>query len=322
MKNTELKISVVTPSFNQAQFIERTIQSVLRQNYPHLDYIIMDGGSTDGTLALLKKYEADLQWLSEPDGGQAEAINKGFKRATGDIICWLNADDEFALGALPTVAAYFEQHPAAQFVYGEAETIDEKDKIYGRRGNVKATNFAELAAVGDFIVQPAAFWRSSLLAEVGLLDESLRYCLDYEYWLRISQHYPLHYLNIPLARERFHHQAKTTQATLKRIEEIEAVARRYHNPGIPQRFRSEQTAVYFVETLRQIRAANWTKASHFARLTWQRFPPDLRFFPHLLALLLGSKGVTRMRLYYDLIRTRSRRVASKSIGQSLFNTIL
>ena len=304
MKDTDLKISVITPSFNQAQFIESTIQSVLQQNYPQLDYIIIDGGSTDGTLAILKKYERVLQWVSEADGGQAEAINKGFKRATGDIICWLNADDEFTPGALQTVSTYFRQHPEAQFVYGDAETIDEKGKVYGRRGNVKATTFAELAAVGDFIVQPAAFWRSSVQVEVGLLDESLRYCLDYEYWLRISQKYQLHYLNVPLARERFHHQAKTTQATLRRIEEIEAVARRYNHPGIPRRFQSEQAAVYLVETLRQLRATNWSRAAHFGRLTLQRFPPDLRYFPHLLALLMGSRGVTWMRLYYDLIRTR------------------
>src|SRR5262245_57011017 len=144
-KTDQLKISVVTPSFNQAQFIESTLQSVLNQHYPRLEYIVIDGGSTDGTLAILKKYEADLQWLSEPDHGQAEAINKGFKKASGDIICWLNADDEFMPGALSTVAAYFQTHAEAQFVYGDAETIDDKGRTYGRRGNVKATDFAELA---------------------------------------------------------------------------------------------------------------------------------------------------------------------------------
>jgi glycosyltransferase involved in cell wall biosynthesis len=299
-----LKISVITPSFNQAQFIERTIQSVLNQDYPSLEYFVIDGGSTDGTLEILKKYQSHLTWISEIDQGQAEAINKGFKKATGDIVCWLNADDELIPGALHTVATYFSQHPEAMFLYGDAETIDETGRSYGRRGNVKPTNFEDLVSQGDFIVQPAAFWRTELLAQVGLLDETLRYCLDYEFWLRVSQKYPLHYLPVPLARERFHHQAKTTQATLSRIEEIEAVVRRYGASDIPHRFRAERTAVYFAETLRQLRLANWSKAAYFWKITFNRFSPSLRILAHLLAIYWGPKGVTQMRLHYDLLRSK------------------
>jgi glycosyltransferase involved in cell wall biosynthesis len=299
-----LKISVVTPSFNQVQFIECTIQSVLNQNYPNLEYMVIDGGSTDGTLDLLKKYQSHLTWLSEADRGQAEAINKGFKKATGDIVCWLNADDELMPGALLTVATYFSQHPDTVLIYGDAETIDETGRSYGRRGNVKPTCFDDLVNEGDFIVQPAAFWRAELLNQVGLLDESLRYCLDYEYWLRIAQKYPLHYLAGPLARERFHHQAKTTQATLSRIEEIEAVARRYGASAIPRRFRAERTAVYFAETLRQLRLANWSKAAYFWKITFNQFSPSLRILAHLLAIYWGPKGVTQMRLHYDFLRNK------------------
>ncbi len=301
-----LKISVVTPALNQEQFIERTIQSVLTQNYPLLEYLIIDGGSIDGTLDILKRYEAELTWISEADRGQAEAINKGFKKASGDIVCWLNADDELMPRALPVVAAYFGQHPEAMLVYGEAEAIDEAGRSYGRRGNVKPTNFDDLVSQGDFIVQPATFWRASLLAEVGLLDETLRYCLDYDYWLRVAQKYSLHYLAVPLARERFHTHAKTTQATLRRIQEIEAVARRYGNPKIPRRFRAEQTAVYLAEALRQARAAHWSEATHFGKLTFSSFSPSWRLLPHLLALSFGSKSVTWMRLRYDLFRSKLR----------------
>jgi glycosyltransferase involved in cell wall biosynthesis len=308
--NRYLTISVITPSFNQAPFIERTIQSVLSQDYPGLDYFVIDGGSTDGTLQILKQYEDRLGWVSEPDRGQAEAINKGFRRATGEIICWLNADDEFMPGALQTVAAYFEQQPEAQFIYGDAEAIDQAGRAYGRRGNVKATTHQELANQGDFIVQPAAFWRRALLAEVGFLDESLRYCLDYEYWLRVSQKYPLHYLAVPLARERFHAQAKTTQATLRRIHEIEAVARRYGNPDIPRRFRAERSAVYLAETIRQMRSGCWPEAARFWRLMLKGFSPSLQVFPHLLALSLGPGGVARMRLHYDLLRSKLSRGSS------------
>jgi glycosyltransferase involved in cell wall biosynthesis len=301
-----LKISVVTPSFNQAQFIERTIQSVLNQNYPQLEYIVVDGGSTDGTLDVLTTYQSHLRWISEADRGQAEAINKGFKKASGQIVCWLNADDEYVPDTFSQVANYFSRHPEARFLYGDAETVDETGRAYGRRGNVRPANFQDLASQGDFIVQPAAFWRADLLNEVGLLDETLRYCLDYEYWLRVSQKYPLHYLPVTLARERFHAQAKTTQATLRRIQEIEAVARRYGNPQIPRRFQAEQTAVYLAETVRQARLAQWSEAKQFGQLTLRSFSPSFRLVPHLLALSLGPKGVTWMRLHYDLFRSKLR----------------
>lgn len=293
------KISVITPSFNQAHFIERTIQSVLSQNYLCLEYIVIDGASTDNTLKLLGKYQTQLTWISEPDRGQTEAINKGLKLATGDIVCWLNADDEFMPGALHWVAAYFSQHPEAMLVYGQAEAIDETGRFYGYRGNIRPTNHEELVTLGDFIVQPAAFWRAKLLAEVGLLDESLTYCMDYEYWLRVSCKYPLLHVPIPLARERFHSSAKTTQATLERIQEIESVARRYGSSGIPSRFRAERTAIYFSETLRQLRLGHWSEVKHFWRFTISQFSPSLRILFHLLALSLGPKSVTKMRLYYD-----------------------
>lgn len=301
-----LKISVITPSFNQAQFIERTIQSVLNQNYPQLEYIVVDGGSTDGTLDILTNYQTRLIWISEADRGQAEAINKGFKRATGEIVCWLNADDEFMPDTLLQVANFFSRRPDAKFLYGDAEAVDEAGRAYGRRGNVKPANFRDLVSQGDFIVQPAAFWRAELLGEIGLLDETLRYCLDYEFWLRVSQKHHLHYVPMTLARERFHAQAKTTQATLRRIQEIETVAQRYGNPQIPRRFQAEQTAVYLAETLRQVRSAHWSKAKHFGRLTLRSFSPSLQILPHLLALSLGPTGVTWMRLHYDLLRSKLR----------------
>jgi glycosyltransferase involved in cell wall biosynthesis len=302
--SSHLKISVITPSLNQGAFIERAIRSVVSQSYPELEYFVIDGGSTDGTQQILKNYECHLDWVSEPDRGQAEAINKGFRKATGEVLCWLNADDELMPGALHAVAAYFEHHPEAQFVYGDAEAIDQAGRPYGRRGNVKATTHLELVYQGDFIVQPAAFWRRTLMREVGILDESLRYCLDYEYWLRISKKYQLHYLPIPLARERFHAEAKTVQVDLRRIQEIETVTRQFGNPDIPRRFRAERSAVYLAETIRQLRSGCWAEAGRFGRLTFRCFSPSLQFFPHLLALFLGPRGVAWMRLIYNLLRNK------------------
>lgn len=299
-----LKISVITPSFNQAQFIERTIQSVLSQNYPNLEYWIIDGQSQDNTLEILYRYRTHLHWISEPDKGQAEAINKGFRRANGDIVCWINADDEYMPGALHKVATFFNQHPDAMFLYGDAQTIDHRSRSYGRRGNVRPATFEDLVFKGDFIVQPAAFWRRQLLDQVGLLDESFKYCLDYEFWLRISQRYPLHYLPTFLARERFHDQAKTTQATLERIHEIETVAHRYGNKDLPSRFKAERAAAYVYQMLYYCLRANWRQVTYFWTLAVCHFSLSPRFVPHLIALIFGSKVITQMRLYYDLVRLK------------------
>lgn len=302
MTNPNLTFSLVTPSLNQGQFIERAIESVLAQNYPRLEYIIIDGGSTDGTVAILGRYEGRLTWLSEADQGQAHAINKGFQRVAGDIVGWLNADDELTPGALAAVADFFSRCPEARLVYGEALTIDAWGRSYGRRGNVKPTNFTELAMEGDFIVQPAAFWRATLLAEVGYLDESLHYCLDYEYWLRVAQKYPLHYLPIPLARERIHAGAKSSQVNRRRLEELEQVARRYGQPTLARDFQAERTALQLGERLARI----------FRRRAVEETPPQpvanlLRAAPYLLARWLGPWATVYLRLYHNWWRSRFRR---------------
>ncbi len=296
--NPNLTFSLVTPSFNQGQFIERAIESVLAQNYPHLQYLVIDGGSTDGTLAILSRYEGRLNWLSEADGGQAHAINKGFKQATGQIIGWLNADDELMPDALAAVADFFYHHPEAHFIYGEALTIDEHGRSYGRRGNVKPTNFTELTTVGDFIVQPAAFWRATLLAEVGYLDESLHYCLDYEYWLRVAQKYPLHYLPVTLAKERIHPQAKSSYLNGQRLTELDRLIQRYGQTTLPLNFQAEQTAWHLFAALRPNRVGQpANRILHYPSL----YTPArlLHALPYLLALGLGTKATTYLRLYHN-----------------------
>ncbi len=293
--NHQPKITLVTPSLNQGQFIERAIQSVLTQNYPCLEYTVIDGGSTDGTLEILQRYTGRLTWLSEADQGQAHAINKGFEMATGDIVGWLNADDELAPGALAAVADFFSRYPEARLVYGEALTIDERGRSYGRRGNVKPTNFAELAAEGDFIVQPAAFWRANLLAEVGYLDESLHYCLDYEYWLRVAQKYPLHYLPVMLAKERIHAGAKSSYLNWQRLGELQQIAQRYSGSTLPRNFQAEQAALYLVEAFHNRRPM---------RTRLLRLPVLLRTVPYLLALWLGPSAAVYLRLYHNQWHSR------------------
>lgn len=312
-----MKISVITPSLNQAHFIERTLQSVINQAYSALEYLVIDGGSTDGTLEILKRYETHLSWISEHDTGQAQAINKGLRQARGDIVCWLNADDELTPGALHAVSAYFRHHPEAMLVYGHATAIDDQGRNFGYRSNVKPTNFQELVTQGDFIVQPAAFWRAEVLAEIGYLDESLFYCLDYEYWLRITQQYAPHYLPVLLAKERFHPQAKTLKAGVQRMKEVEAITRQYGGSGMPSRFRAEQTAVYLAQILAQLGQAQWGQAKTLWRNQSPHFYLSPLVIPHMLAALLGPMVTTYFRLYANWLRSKrhKRQVVEFSIWE-------
>ncbi len=225
------KISVITPSYNQGRFIERTIRSVLDQNYPNLEYIVMDGGSQDGTLDILKKYEERLTWVSEKDKGQADAINKGIIRSSGDIIAYLNSDDLYEPGALHRVAEHFRTHPETMWLTGKCRIIDEKDREI-RRPITAYKNFLlrhysyPLLLVTNPVSQPATFWRRKLIDEIGLFDRNEHYVMDYDYWLRIGKMYPLLAVDDALAEFRVYTSSKTSSAFLKSFrQELEAAKR-------------------------------------------------------------------------------------------------
>jgi len=204
------RTSIVSASFNQGPFIEETIRSILLQGYRDLEYVIFDGGSTDESVEIIRKYERWISyWVSEPDRGQSDAINKGFKRATGEIQTWLNCDDTYVPGALYAAASYFRDHPEAGFVYGDCEWFDETGRttrlFKGRPYTL------ESALSSSYICQPASFVRRSLIEKVGLLDESLHYVMDTEWWFRMAtrDEQALHYLPGVLARYRRWSGAKT-----------------------------------------------------------------------------------------------------------------
>jgi glycosyltransferase involved in cell wall biosynthesis len=171
------KISIVTPSYNQAQFLERTILSVLNQNYPNLEYIIIDGGSTDGSVEIIKKYEKYLSyWVSEKDRGQSHALNKGFERATGDLVGWQNSDDIYLPGAFEKVIEVFKNKPNYDVYFGNVYTIDESDNIIRDLRYVPFSYFS-LIYEGWNITNQTTFFRNYLFREFKL-DEGLQYAMD------------------------------------------------------------------------------------------------------------------------------------------------
>lgn len=203
------KISVVTPSYNQGQYIEKTILSVSDQNYPNFEHIIIDGGSTDNTLEILKKYP-HLKWVSEKDEGQADALNKGFRMADGDIIAWINSDDWYEPEAFTAVGRWFTENPDKNVVMGDCNLINRNGKVFYTADNYER-GFGEMSrfwVTGSIPTQPAVFFRRSLLEELGYLDTSLHYAMDYDLWIRFAKKNRFYHIDRILANYRFHEAAK------------------------------------------------------------------------------------------------------------------
>ncbi len=224
------RISIVTPSFNQAQYLEETIRSVLLQGYPNLEYIIIDGGSSDGSVEVIKKYENWLTyWESQEDAGQSQAINKGFAKSTGEIMAWINSDDTYAPGAFFNVAETFLSHDTL-WVAGLTHKIDAKGQIIIR--GKKFEESLENWFIGAPYLQPGIFWLRDLWQKTGELDESLHYSFDYDLLMRFIQHQTFaNWLDQHIANFRIHPESKTGKDQLKFIPERRAVYQRYPYPG-------------------------------------------------------------------------------------------
>ena len=209
MENKPL-VSIVTPSFNQSQFLESTIQSVLNQDYSNLEYIVVDGGSTDGSLEIIKRYQEKLAaWICEPDHGQSEAINKGFDLSQGDYMAWLNSDDLYKPSAVREAVEYLQVNPQVGLVYGDTEIINENGQTIGKF-NAKQASYQRLMRGGVYIPQPATFWRRELWDRAGSLDLTLYFAMDYDLWVRFAKNTDIHYLPKLWASFRMHGEGKTT----------------------------------------------------------------------------------------------------------------
>lgn len=253
-------VSIVTPSYNQAKYLEATIQSVLAQDYPQIEYFVIDGGSDDGSLEIIQRYADRLAgWASEPDQGQTDAINKGFARASGQIMAWLNSDDTYEPGAVTAAAEFLRTHPEVGLVYGDANFIDAAGKVIGKF-NAQQTSLKRLQRGGVYIPQQAAFWRAELWHQVAPLDPSFYFAMDYDLWVRLARVTEIRYTPQLWANFRLHGDAKTIAADERCWPEMLRVHRREGGGYL--------SLIYVRYFVRRVLAPliNWRRSRMFSKL--------------------------------------------------------
>ena len=226
-----MKVSIVVPSFNQGHFIEATLLSIINQSSIEKEIIVIDGGSTDDTVNVIKKYEEHLSfWVSEKDRGQSHALNKGFARITGDVVCWLNSDDLFTDNALEKVVSFFEKNPDKKFVQGQVINFSPKGEV-----TIPAEKLNDIEMIKRVALhQPGVFWKREIMETTGLIDESLYYCMDYDLWMRFYFNFEMGQIDEPLARFRIHGGSKTNDNPIKMYLEHRKIVCRFFNSVSPE----------------------------------------------------------------------------------------
>lgn len=255
-----VRISIVTPSLNQARYLERTLRSVLdQQGEFQLEYLVQDGGSTDGSLEVLRRNGEGLRWRSEPDHGQAEAVNRALRQATGDVVGWVNSDDLLRAGALDRVARAFAGNPSLLWLHGGCDIVDEEDRIIRRWVSAyKARRCRRFSLrsllLENYVSQMTVFWRREVHARVGYLDETLRYTFDYDFWLRLARLGEPLYLPDPLAAFRWYRESKSGAEFDRQFEEDLQVFRRHAPEDRWLRLRKRLRTAQIVGAYRALRA--------------------------------------------------------------------
>lgn len=220
-----MKISIITPSLNQAQYIEDTILSIQNQSYRNFEHIIIDGGSIDGTIEILKKHP-HLKWISEKDTGQSNAINKGFKMASGEIIAWLNSDDYYEKDIFIEIVKYFTENPDCFFLYGDITYVDMNKKYLYLISGDRIT-YENLVRNPDIVRQPSSFWRREIFDTIGYLNEDLHLVMDFDFILRIGKRYSFHYIKRNVSFFRSYQEGKTSKFQKKQLFEIYKIMKNY-----------------------------------------------------------------------------------------------
>lgn len=227
-------VTIVTPSYNQAPFLEATIRSVLDQDYPRVEYIVNDGGSTDGSAEIVQRYAGRLAgWVSERDAGQSDAVNKGWRAAKGDILAWLNSDDTYLPGAIRQAVDFMQAHPDIGLVYGDCPLIDAQDK---RIGTLRSQPFAlKTLLYTNYIPQPTVFIRRAVSERIGLLNPEMQYAMDYDYWMRTAYYFPLGQMPAELATYRWHGEGKFISRPDRMMLEYVAILKAaFADPAFPR----------------------------------------------------------------------------------------
>lgn len=237
-------VSIVTPSFNQKKYLVDAMESVLGQDYPAIEYIVIDGGSTDGSREVIQAYGHRLAyWISEPDAGQADAINKGFERAKGQIVAWLNSDDVLLPGAVSGAVQAFRENPSIGLVYANGLMVDSRLRLLDRH-YYRALDIVDLLSF-EIILQPGSFMRKQALLDVGYLNSEYNLILDHEQWVRIASRYPLFHVDRFWSLERTHLEAKTIALASEFVTEAENLIQwAAESPGLSQIVKDHKNRIY------------------------------------------------------------------------------
>ena len=276
------RISVVTPSYNTGRHIGAAIRSVLDQDYPNFDYLVMDGGSTDETVDILRSFGDRLRWISEKDKGQADAIDRGFRNTTGEVLTWLNSDDTYEPGAFRAVADFFAAHPDVDVVYGNANYTDATGRFIAPCVHIEPYNKHRLFHYSDFIVQPATFFRRRAYEAVGGVDPGIHWAMDYDLWLKMAGQVQFAYLPRVLANFRWLANNKTATGGWGRLDEIAGIFQRQGH-DIPAFIRLERVNLHAQDALDAVARGQIVRAARsFARAAGVAFTS-----PRLLKSLLS-----------------------------------
>ena len=293
-------VSIITPSFNQARYLEQTIQSVLGQDYPSIEYIVVDGASMDASVEIIKKYADKLAWwVSEKDSGQADAINKGLSRATGEIVAWLNSDDYYLPGAVTAAVKVFEDNPDVLLVYGNMLAVDESGSLFNTL-SYKQLTLQDLLCF-QIIGQPAVFFRRSTLERTGTLDSTFHFLLDHHLWIRIAQQGKILHVNQTWAAARYHAEAKNrAKAAEFGREAFRILAWTKSQPGLGETIqpveRRARASAHRVDARYLLDAGQSTSAMKaWARALVTHPPTALARLNILVSAILNLLGLKRLR---------------------------
>lgn len=240
-------VSVITPSYNQGKFIRETIESVLSQDYENLEYIVVDGGSTDDTLDIIKEYEGRLAYISEKDNGQSDAINKGFRMAHGEIVAWLNSDDVYEPGCISKAVQEFQKNDKLGLVYGDGYIIDEASNKLKVFEYTQEFDYWKLVNFWDYIMQPATFFKREILQQIGYLDKDLHYCMDWDLWIKLAAVSEVKYIPELLACSREYGDTKTSTGGDRRLDEIVGLLRKYSKKDNPLGVQSYKASTFYTK---------------------------------------------------------------------------